>query len=274
MDEPCVDSRVQYETVNILGVDVHCINFAEMLVQISKWIDEARSTDPFHTPHTALPTPHPPLLTHQICTVNPEFIMTAHHNRDFANMLQRADLCVPDGVGVLWAAKQVGVELSERVTGSDGVYRISKSAAQEGWRVFLLGAAPGIAEQAAAKLRERYPHLLIAGTYSGSPHDDDWPAIQPRLAAADILLVAFGHPRQDFWIDRHKAEISAPVAIGVGGAFDFVAGVTTRAPLWMQRLGLEWLHRLLRQPWRARRMLALPCFVALVWWSALRHKFR
>ncbi len=110
---------------------------------------------------------------------------------------------------------------------------------------------------------------MVAGCYAGSPADDEWPAIFSRLAAAvpDILFVAYGHPRQDFWIDRHRAELSAAVAIGVGGAFDFVAGVAQRAPLWMQRLNLEWLHRLITQPWRWRRMLKLPVFAGLVLWQ-------
>ncbi|MFN3983505.1 MAG: WecB/TagA/CpsF family glycosyltransferase, partial [Caldilinea sp.] len=134
-----------------------------------------------------------------------------------------------------------------------------------GWRVYLLGAAPGVAEHAATVLASRYPSLTVAGCYAGNPTDEEWPTIRARLdaAAPDILFVAYGHPRQDFWIDRHCAELPAAGAIGVGGAFDFVAGVAQRAPLWMQRLNLEWLHRLITQPWRWRRMLKLPVFMAL-----------
>jgi N-acetylglucosaminyldiphosphoundecaprenol N-acetyl-beta-D-mannosaminyltransferase len=123
-----------------------------------------------------------------------------------------------------------------------------------------------VAAQTAAVLQHRYPNLLIVGTYSGSPVDTDWLAIRHRLQEAqpDILFVAYGHPQQDFWIDRHRGELPAKVAIGVGGAFDFVAGVRTRAPRWLQRLGLEWLDRLIREPWRWRRMLKLPQFVVLV----------
>ncbi|MBK8048408.1 MAG: WecB/TagA/CpsF family glycosyltransferase [Anaerolineales bacterium] len=116
------------------------------------------------------------------------------------------------------------------------------------------------------RLREQYPALIVAGVHSGSPHDGDWPAIHAYLTATkpDILFVAFGHPRQNYWIDQHRAELPAAVAIGVGGAFDFVAGVTVRAPAWMRRFGLEWLHRLAREPWRWRRMLKLPVFAARV----------
>jgi len=156
--------------------------------------------------------------------------------------------------------------LQERVTGSDGIYRICEGAAQAGWRVYFLGAAPGVAARVAAILQQKYPGLMVAGSESGNPTAAEWPAIQQRLAAAqpDLLFVAFGHPRQDFWIDQHRHELPAKVAIGVGGAFDFVAGVTVRAPRWVQQLGLEWLHRLLREPWRWRRMLKLPQFVLLV----------
>ena len=132
----------------------------------------------------------------------------------------------------------------------------------------------GVAERTAAVLQAQYPGLCVVGTYSGSPTDEDWPAIQQRLAAAqpDLLFVAFGHPRQDLWIDRHRAELPACVAIGVGGAFDFVAGVRRRAPRWLQRLGLEWLHRLLHEPWRWRRMLKLPQFVFLVLVETMRRR--
>jgi N-acetylglucosaminyldiphosphoundecaprenol N-acetyl-beta-D-mannosaminyltransferase len=169
-------------------------------------------------------------------------------------------------VGVLWAARQLGAPLYQRVTGSDGIYQICELAAATGWRVYLLGARAGVAEQAAQILMARYPGLQIAGTYAGSPADDDWPAIYARLTAAqpDILFVAYGHPRQDLWIDKHRHELPVKVAMGIGGAIDFVAGVTHRAPLWMQRLGLEWLHRLIRQPWRWRRVVKLPIFAARV----------
>jgi len=245
--------------VDILGTHVHCVNFADTLAQIAAWIQERRAL-------SAAPSGFPCSAARQICTINPEFIMTARRDARFADVLRRADLCVPDGVGVVWAARLLGAPVTERVTGSDGIYRICARAAQEGWRVYLLGAAPGVAERTAHRLQQHYSGLLVAGTHSGSPDDADWPDIQRRVRAsrADVLLVAFGHPRQEFWINGHRAELPVAVALGVGGAFDFVAGVTQRAPQWMQRLGLEWLHRLIQQPWRWRRMTALPQFVVLV----------
>jgi N-acetylglucosaminyldiphosphoundecaprenol N-acetyl-beta-D-mannosaminyltransferase len=238
-------------------VEVDAVDFATALDQIDAWVAGRRDM--------------PTLRCRQICTVNPEFIVDAGRDPAFAAVLGRADLCVPDGVGVVWAARLFGVRLRERVTGSDGIYHICRRAAEYGWRVYFLGAAPGIAERTAATLSRLYPDLEVAGTYAGSPNAEEWQAIQTRLAAArpEILFVAFGHPRQDFWIDTHRADLPAAVAMGVGGAFDFVTGVTVRAPRWMQRLGLEWLHRLIRQPWRWRRIAKLPRFVVLVLWQRI-----
>ncbi|MBN1562722.1 MAG: WecB/TagA/CpsF family glycosyltransferase [Anaerolineae bacterium] len=211
-------------------------------------------------------------ICHQICTVSPEFVMIAQQNPAFMRVLQEADLCVADGVGLLFAARYLGRPLPERVTGSDGVPLIAQRAAREGWSLYLLGAAPGIAEQAAARLIEQNPGLQIVGTYAGSPAPEEEDAIIERVNAsgADILLVAYGAPRQDEWIARNRERLAVSVAMGVGGTFDFVAGVVPRAPRWMQRLALEWLFRLIRQPWRWRRMLRLPRFV----WAVIRYRER
>lgn len=251
--------------VTILGVEVHRIDFAQLLDQIGVWVVEHHTLASRAAAVAQRSAPSAP-AAHQICTVNPEFIVDANRNAEFAAALRQADLRVPDGVGVLWAARLLGSPLPERVTGSDGIYRISERAAQAGWRLFYLGAAPGVAERTAAILSARYRGLTVAGTYGGSPADAEWPEIAQRLlsAQADVVLVAYGHPAQDLWIAAHRHELPCAVAIGVGGAFDFVAGVTVRAPHWMRRVGLEWLHRLLREPWRWRRMTKLPAFVGLV----------
>ena len=239
------------------------------MIIISGWIAQSRAqageSEDVVSRSSRL-TPHASPFPRQVCTVNPEFIMTARRHPACAQALAAADLCTPDGVGVLWAARLAGVRLNERVTGSDGIHRLCERAAEQGWRVFFLGAAPGVAERAAAELTRLYPGLPVAGTYGGSPAESDWPQIRQRLAAApaDLLFVAYGHPRQDIWIHQHKEELPVAVALGVGGAFDFVAGITPRAPLWLRRLGLEWLFRLARQPWRWRRMAILPLFALLV----------
>lgn len=241
---PLFDRRVP-----ILGFPVDAITYDEWLALIGEWIREPGAR-----------------AARQVCTINPEFIMIARQDPNFNHILRRAALCVPDGVGLLWAARRGGQPLPQRVTGSDGVPIIAARAAQEGWRLFLLGAAPGIAERAAGILRARCPGLQIAGTYSGSPAPEEEDAIVALVNAsgADILLVAYGAPVQDKWIARNLPRLRVALAMGVGGAFDFIAGVVPRAPHWMRRLGLEWLFRLVRQPWRARRMLRLPRFVLAV----------
>ena len=207
---------------------------------------------------------------HQIATVNPEFLMEARRNPAFRAALAAADLATPDGFGLLLVARWRGTPLRGRVTGVELAGRIAAESARHGWRLFLLGAAPGVADRAAAILQGRYPGLTIAGSYAGSPRVEDEAQIHTLIAAArpDVLLVAYGHPAQELWIARNQPDLRVPVAIGVGGVLDYLAGVVPRAPRWMRRLGLEWLYRLVRQPWRWRRILtAVPMFL----WAALRE---
>jgi len=234
--------------IHILDVPVHPLTTDDFLDVVAQFIQQ-------RTPR-------------QICTANPEFVMTAQRQPAFMAVLQQADVVLADGVGLLWAARRQGAPLPQRVTGSDGIYHLAERAAQQGWRMFLLGAQPGVAAETARILQKRYPGLHIAGTWPGSPKDEDFAEIKRRIHAAqpDILLVAYGAPRQDLWIARHKDALGVPVSMGVGGAFDFVAGVQKRAPAWLIRLNLEWLWRLITQPWRWKRQLDLPRFV----WKILR----
>jgi N-acetylglucosaminyldiphosphoundecaprenol N-acetyl-beta-D-mannosaminyltransferase len=200
---------------------------------------------------------------YQIATVNPEFVMAAQQDAAFRYVLRQADLCLPDGVGLLLASRRLGRPLPERVPGSEFVYHLAELAAQEGWALFLLGAAPGVAEAAAAVFQHLYPSLIVAGTYAGSPDPAENATIVQRIneSGAQLLYVAYGAPRQDRWIERNRHTLTnIRVAMGVGGALDFVSGRAVRAPQWVQKLGLEWFDRLIRQPWRWRRMLALPRF--------------
>ncbi|NOZ51190.1 MAG: WecB/TagA/CpsF family glycosyltransferase [Chloroflexi bacterium] len=232
----------------ILGIPVHPITYPLFLDIVADFIAE-------RSPR-------------QICTANPEFVMTAQRDPAFRQVLQGADLVAADGVGLLWAARRLGHDLPQRVTGSDGLFYLAERAARSGWRLYFLGAQPGVAAAAAHKLAVRYPGLQVVGTYDGSPADSDFPAIAERIRAVqpDLLLVAYGAPGQDLWIARHKIELNVPVCMGVGGAFDHVVGVRRRAPAWMIRLNMEWLWRLITQPWRWRRQLDLPRFV----WAVLR----
>ncbi|MFQ5946032.1 MAG: WecB/TagA/CpsF family glycosyltransferase, partial [Anaerolineae bacterium] len=155
----------------------------------------------------------------------------------------------------------------------DTVFELAGAAATRGWRLFLLGAAEGIAERASQALRERHPSLQVVGTLAGSPSSDDEELISRAIRAArpHVLLVAFGAPIQDLWIAQNLDRLGVPVAMGVGGSFDFIAGLAPRAPGWMQRLGVEWLYRLIKEPWRWRRMLALPRFASRVLLQAVRR---
>ncbi|MDI6802820.1 MAG: WecB/TagA/CpsF family glycosyltransferase [Bacteroidota bacterium] len=211
---------------------------------------------------------------HQIVTVNPEFVMEAQKNLKFREVLNNAALSLPDGIGIVLASKLISQPLKERVTGIDTVQKLACLAAKQGWRIFFLGAAPGVAHQAAIKLQILYPGLQIAGTYSGSPNvqEEDEICSLIKSAKPQILLVAFGAPKQDLWIARNLERLGVPVAIGIGGTFDFIAGVARRAPLWVQKISCEWLFRLMKEPRRWKRMLALPKFIFLIFSSLISLK--
>ena len=235
-----------HESIAILGVRVSNVDVPQSLAIIEGLIESGAS--------------------HQMVTVNTEFVMAAQKDAEFKAIINAAALALPDGVGILWAARFLGHPLKARVTGVDTVQRMAELAARKGYRLFLLGAAEGVADLCAQRLSDKYPSLQIAGTYSGSPavEEEDEIVALVKQAKPDVLFVAYGAPQQDKWIARNLARLEVPLAMGVGGALDFIAGVAVRAPRWMQKLGLEWLHRLYREPWRWRRMLALPRFVGLV----------
>ena len=199
---------------------------------------------------------------HHVVTVNPEFVMMAQRDPAFRAVLEAADLALPDGIGLLWAARLQGTPLRGRATGSDTLVQLAPAAGARGLSFYLLGAAPGVAEEAAARLVSQAPGLRIAGTYAGSPSPAEEAEIVERVrqTAPDFLFVAYGAPQQELWIARNLKRLGVPVAMGVGGAFDYISGRVPRAPESWRRLGLEWFYRLLHQPWRWRRMLALPRF--------------
>jgi N-acetylglucosaminyldiphosphoundecaprenol N-acetyl-beta-D-mannosaminyltransferase len=243
-------------TAIILGVKVHALTTDLTLALVEVFIASGRP--------------------HQLVTVNPEFVIAAQHDAEFQRILNAAALALPDGIGLLMAARFLGTTpLPERVPGSDLVTRLAELSHQKGYRLYFLGAREGVAEKAAAALKARYPNLQVVGCYAGSPGLDENEAIAQRILSArpDILLVAYGAPRQDKWIARNLDRLDVPVCMGVGGSFDFIAGVAARAPLWVQRLNLEWLHRLLMQPWRWRRIWnAVPRFSWLVLRSRLAQR--
>ena len=231
----------------MLGVRVDCVDMAAALARIGELVAGRGPCA-------------------QVATVNPEFVMHARGDARFAAILESCDLCLADGIGVVWAARRAGCPLPERVTGSDLLPRLAAECAARGWRPFFLGAMPGVAEEAARRLATAHPGFEVAGVHAGTPEDAGDEEALRRIAAArpDLLLVAYGHPRQERWIARNRDRLPVPVAIGVGGSFDFAAGRVPRAPGWMRRIHLEWLFRLILQPWRIRRMAVLPAFALRV----------
>ncbi|HEY8648528.1 MAG TPA: WecB/TagA/CpsF family glycosyltransferase [Candidatus Limnocylindria bacterium] len=193
--------------------------------------------------------------SHQIVTVNTDFVRLAQEDPGFRAVLNRADLAVADGMPIVWLSRLQGDPLPTRVAGIELVEESCRLAAREGVGVFLLGAGPGVAEAASRELAIRHPGLRIAGVLS--PSFGDWSGEEEdrivdviRAAGRCVLFVAFGAPRQDRFIAAHLAEITTPIAIGVGCTFDIIIGAKRRAPAWMRRSGLEWLWRLAQEPRR------------------------
>lgn len=232
-------------SVRLLDVAITPLTMSQALERIDEFI---RSREP-----------------HMVVTSDASAIVKAQEDPELHQIINTADLVTPDGIGVIWGARLFNLPVFERVSGVDLVSALSEIGPRRGYRLFLLGAAPGVAEAAAGNLRERYPGLSIVGTHHGYFPAEEEPGVlaEIRDARPDILFVAFGIPKQEKWIRRHLADLRVPVAIGVGGSFDVLSGRLKRAPVWMQKAGLEWLYRALIEPKRFMRLLALPRFVGL-----------
>ena len=230
----------------VLGVRVDCVDMNAALARIEAFVDAGGR--------------------HLVATVNPEFVMRANDDREFARVLESAALCIADGSGVVWAARRQGCDLAAPVTGVDLIPLLAALCVRRGFRLYLLGAAPGVADELARQLREQNPGLEVAAhAGSADPSSDDDAVERIEAVRPQVLLVAFGAPKQELWIDRVGGRLDGvAVAIGVGGSFDYLTGRVPRAPLWMRRAGIEWLFRLVRQPWRIRRMAVLPAYALRV----------
>jgi N-acetylglucosaminyldiphosphoundecaprenol N-acetyl-beta-D-mannosaminyltransferase len=253
-----ISLRTPYSTLrthNVLGVRVHDCDEEGAVEAIEQFLRER------------------PARLHQVCTVNPEFVMEARRNPAFRKLLNSADLTTPDGIGIILAGRLLDTPFKGRATGVALVDRLAAISAREGATLFLLGAGPGVAEEAAQALARKHKGVHIAGTYAGSPSEEDLTEILSRLneAQPDVLLVAYGAPRQDLWINEHRHLFppSVKVAMGVGGVLDYLAGRVPLAPPWLRKVGLEWLYRLLKQPWRWRRIVRVLAFGLLT----VRKKF-
>lgn len=230
----------------LLGVAVHAVTPNMAL----DWLcAQAMTTDADGPPHYTV-------------AINPEKVMRARREPALRPVLEGAGLQIPDGIGIVLASRLRGGPIQKRVTGIDLAMNFCQEAATRGWPVFLLGAAPGVAEAAGAELLRRYPNLHIAGTgdgyFRGKDHDV---ARRVRDSGARILFLALGSPAQEYWMQAYLAETGCRVGLGVGGTFDVLAGRMERAPRSMRKLGLEWFYRLIREPSRYRRMAVLPIFL-------------
>ncbi|HEY6226057.1 MAG TPA: WecB/TagA/CpsF family glycosyltransferase, partial [Verrucomicrobiae bacterium] len=221
--------------VAILGVPFDSVTTAETIEIIARMIE---SGEP-----------------HYIATANVDFLVQAAKDVELRRILFDAHLVLCDGTPLLWASRLLGNRLPERVAGSDVVPLLLKEAAEKGYRVYFLGAAPEVCAQAVEKLREQFPTLQIAGHYS-PPYkplvEMDHEDIISRIQAAkpDLLFVGFGCPKQEKWIKMHYQNLGVSVCVGVGGTIDFLAGHRRRAPMWMRKAGVEWIYRMAQEPRR------------------------
>ncbi len=232
-------------SVYILGNRVDSLTLAEAVDRVAGFI--------------AAGTPH------QVVTLNAEIAYRAYREARLQEVINRAALVTADGAGIVWAARKLGTPLPQRVTGIDLLEALAEAGSRQGWRFYLYGAAPGVAARAAKRLTVTYPGLKIAGSSHGYLAAADMPQLLAEIKAArpQVLLVGLGAPKQEYWIAEHLQELEIPVAMGVGGSFDVLAGVAKRAPLWLQRLNLEWLYRIITGK-RFKRALALPRFMLAV----------
>lgn len=230
----------------VLGVSIDITTMSQAIAKLEQYIAEK-------TPHL-------------IATANAEMVMLAQQDQQLLAIINQCHLVVPDGAGVVWAARQHGYTMPERVAGYDLTQKLLAQAADKGYRVFMFGSHPDVIEKAQKFALENYPGLCIIGTRNGFFTAQDEPIIIETIRASkpDILLAALGVPKQEKWLAKNLSSLDVPVCMGVGGSFDVMAGAVKRAPLWMQRSSLEWLFRLIRQPGRAIRMLALPRFAIKV----------
>lgn len=234
------------ETVNILGVNIDKITAAEALDRAEELV-KSPGVSAIYTP-------------------NPEIVMAAYEDKEFLKILNQADMCTPDGIGVVYGSRIIGDPVPERVAGFDLACGLLDRIRKTGESVFLFGSKPGVAEIAAESLKEKYPGLVIAGTHDGYFKDQDVPEIIEQInnSGASLLFVCLGAPKQEKWIAANRDKLKVNLCMGIGGALDVFAGTVKRAPDIFIKLNLEWFYRMCKQPSRFIRCLALPKFILTV----------
>lgn len=228
---------------SILGVKVECVNNFDVIEKVRSFIAGDRCS--------------------LIFTPNPEIIYSSDYDLDLKEMLNKSDLSIPDGIGIVIASKILGYNIKERVTGIDTMLNICRYKLGS---VFLIGSKPGVAENASKALKNSISGINIAGVYHGYFSDDESDNIINKIneSGAEILFVGLGSPRQEKWLLKYKDKLNCKVAMVIGGSLDVISGDKKRAPKLIIKLGIEWLYRLCQEPWRYKRMLVLPLFILKV----------
>lgn len=231
------------DPIIILDIPVHPYTMHEVIAYLKRRLEAAASTF--------------------VVTANAEIIMMCQTDAQYKEILQTADLVLPDGAGTVWAGKKLGYTVPERVAGFDLFLELMQLSSQHHYKVYFLGGAPGIAEAAKAKCAINYPGANIVGCRDGYFTNVEDAAIVDEInqSGAQILFLALGAPKQEKWYIAHSEKLQTLINMGIGGSFDVLAGKMERAPKWMQEASLEWLFRLYKQPSRFVRMMALPKFV-------------
>ncbi|SNX54520.1 WecB/TagA/CpsF family glycosyltransferase [Thermoanaerobacterium sp. RBIITD] len=237
------------DRLNIFGVPIDKVTMADAVDMVQNFLKEDR--------------------LHIVATPNAEIIMMAQNDEEYKDILNKTDMNVPDGSGVVFASKVYKEDLPERVAGFDLMMELIKIASLKKQKIYLLGAKSDVVKDAYLNLIKKYPEIDIVGFHDGYFKDDDEEELVNDIneKKADLLFVALGAPKQEKWIYKMKDRLNVKVAIGVGGSFDVIAGKVERAPEMYRKLGLEWLYRLLKEPWRYKRMMALPKFAIKVLFS-------
>jgi len=229
-----------YDAIPQLGIPLHHRDIEAILETMDEFIRTGRETG----------------RCHQIVTVNTDFLVQARRHEDVHAILRTADLAIPDGMPIVWASAALGQPLPGRVAGADLVPALAERAADKGHRLMFFGGSEGVADAAAELLRSAHPQLIVettTGMISATGETPPELLDKIRRFRPDVICVALGHPKQERWIRRYGSELSIPIAVGVGGTFDFIAGERQRATPWVQRMGLEWLFRLAQEPGRLTR---------------------
>ena len=235
-----------FERADLLGVSVCKVTAAEVIDKILEYL----KTDEGHI----------------IVTADASAVVIAMDDPEFTEIIREADIVTPDGAGILLASKILGLGITEKVSGVDLARSLCRLSGEKGFSIYFLGAAPGVAEEARQKLLEQYPDMKVVGVHHCyfKPEEEASIVEDVKASGADILLVAMGIPAQEKLIKRNLDKLGVKAAIGVGGTFDVFSGRIERAPVWMQRHGMEWLHRLCKNPKKISKVAMLPKFMMKV----------